>query len=90
MLSPRLLDLLRSYWKAVKPTANGWLFPGKKPDHWIHPTAVQRAAQKAGLQAGLRKRVTVRALRHTFGTRLDARGIGIATINTLLGVLVSA
>ena len=29
MLSPHLLDLLRSWWKAARP--QGWLFPGRDP-----------------------------------------------------------
>ena len=30
MLSPSLLTLLRTYWKAVRPHA--WLFPGREPE----------------------------------------------------------
>ena len=30
MLSPKLLDLLRTYWKAERPRAE-WLFPGRDP-----------------------------------------------------------
>jgi len=58
MLSPRLLELLREYWKVVRPS--GWLFPGKKPGHYISISAVQRNAQKATLHSRLGKSVTVR------------------------------
>src|SRR4030095_12935372 len=58
MLSPRLLELLREYWKVVRPS--GWLFPGKKPGHYISISAVQRNAKKATLQSRLGKSVTVR------------------------------
>jgi integrase len=30
MLSPKLLDLLRAYWKAEHPRSE-WLFPGRDP-----------------------------------------------------------
>jgi integrase len=29
MLSPKLLEILRNYWRAVRPKE--WLFPGKPP-----------------------------------------------------------
>src|SRR3954462_4441406 len=40
MLSPRLLELLREYWKAARPTP--YLSPGKDPDKPIHPHTVQQ------------------------------------------------
>jgi integrase/recombinase XerD len=38
MLSPKLLELLRSYWKAARPKT--WLFPGLDPDRPISAAAV--------------------------------------------------
>jgi len=83
MLSPKLLELLRAYWKVVRP--RDWLFPGSTPDRPIDITMVQKAAQKAGVQAGLRKRVTVRALRHSFATHLMEAGANVRIIQVLLG-----
>jgi site-specific recombinase XerD len=83
MLSPRLLELLREYWKAVRPS--GWLFPGKKPGHHLSISAVQRNAQKATLRSGLGKNVTVRALRHSFATHLLEAGTNVRIIQVLLG-----
>jgi integrase/recombinase XerD len=45
MLSPKLLDTLRSYWKAVRP--KDWLFPGGHPGQPITREAVEDACQKA-------------------------------------------
>ena len=83
MLSPKLLELLRAYWRVVRP--KDWLFPGSKPNRPIDITMVQKAAQKASVQSGLRKRVTVRALRHSFATHLLEAGTNVRIIQVLLG-----
>ncbi len=53
MLSPRLLALLREYWKVVRPT--DWLFPGVVPGHHITGQSVHRACVQATRDAGLGK-----------------------------------
>src|SRR5208282_4827258 len=45
MLSPRLLEMLRTYWQAVHP--KNLLFPGDIPDQPISTFAVQDACKKA-------------------------------------------
>jgi integrase/recombinase XerD len=45
MLSPRLLEALRSYWKVARPRT--WLFPGDLPEQPITKGAVEAACQKA-------------------------------------------
>src|SRR5258705_10515027 len=70
MLSPRLLALLREYWKADRPTQ--FLFPGNVPDRPITPRTVEKAGRDAGEAPGLAKNVTVDAWRHGFpSTRLE-------------------
>ncbi|MEW6737251.1 MAG: site-specific integrase [Acidobacteriota bacterium] len=83
MLSDRLLEILRAYWRAVQP--RDWLLPGIFPNQPISINAVQRACSKAGLVAGLKKKVTVRALRHSFATHLLESGTDVRTIQILLG-----
>jgi integrase/recombinase XerD len=61
MLSPRLLDLLRRYWKVVRPES--YLFPGRHPDRPIAPRTVQRVCQAALAASGLKKRVSPHTLR---------------------------
>jgi site-specific recombinase XerD len=83
MLSPRLLEVLREYWKAARPT--GYLFPGRDPERPIHPRTVNQACRDACQASGLSKRVTVHTLRHSFATHLLESGSNIRIIQVLLG-----
>ena len=83
MLSPRLLDVLRAYWKAFHPTL--WLFPGDLPDQPITRDAVGQACQKAHRASGITKPITPHSLRHAFATHLLESGTDVRTIQLLLG-----
>jgi integrase/recombinase XerD len=78
MLSPKLLEILRAYWKAAHPKE--WLFPGAHPGLPITREAVEDACQKAHRFSGLSKPVTPHSLRHAFESGTDVR-----TIQLLLG-----
>lgn len=83
MLSPRLLELLREYWKAARPTE--YLFPGHRPNKPISTRMVHLACRRARDASGLGKRVTVHTLRHSFATHLLEGGTNLRTIQILLG-----
>jgi integrase/recombinase XerD len=83
MLSPRLLTLLREYWRVVRPAE--WLFPGGIPGRPLTASSVQRVCTRAVRGAGLDKHVTVHTLRHCFATHLLEAGTDIRTIQILLG-----
>ena len=83
MLSPRLLAVLREYWKVSRPT--DWLFPGDVPGRFLTPGSVHRLCVQAAHAAGLGKHVTVHTLRASFATHLLEAGTNIRTIQMLLG-----
>jgi len=83
MLSPLLLEILRSYWMAVRPKE--WLFPGIHDDRPITKDAVEAACEKAHRFAGLSKPVTPHSLRHAFAVHLLEFGTDLRTIQLLLG-----
>ncbi len=83
MLSPRLLEILRNHWRAVRPKE--WLFPGIRDDRPITKDAVEAACQKAHRLAGLSKPVTPHSLRHAFAVHLLESGTDLRTIQLLLG-----
>ena len=62
MLSPKLLAILRTWWKVDRP--RHWLFPGERPETPITRAAVQRACQIAARRARLAKPVSPHALRN--------------------------
>ena len=82
-LSPALLEVLRGYWKAYRPS--GYLFPGAREDRPLDPSAVQRSCVRARLEAGLAKPVTTHTMRHCFATHSLEAGTDLRTIQHILG-----
>jgi integrase/recombinase XerD len=85
-LSPRLLEVLRAYWKWRKPKT--YLFPSlyrKRPEQPIDSKTVWYAVREAARRAGIKKKVSPHLLRHSWATHLLERGTDLKTIQVLLG-----
>jgi integrase/recombinase XerD len=83
MLSPHLLALLRTWWKAARP--QGWLFPGRDPAQPMTTRQLNRACHAAAQMAEIDKRVSLHTLRHSFATHLLEQNIDVRVIQVLLG-----
>jgi len=66
LLSPRLLQELRSYWREERP--DPWLFANRKGDGPLNVTSVQKAYAKAKHDAGVVRGHGIHTLRHSFAT----------------------
>jgi len=83
MLSPSLLELLRTWWRAARP--QGWLFPGRNQVQPMTTRQLNRACHAAAEAAGIERNVSLHTLRHSFATHLLEQNIDIRVIQVLLG-----
>ena len=83
MLSPRLLEILRNWWRLEKPKP--WLFPSNIPGRHITRFAVEDACQEARRVSGVSKPVSPHSMRHAFAVHLLEHGVDVRRIQLLLG-----
>jgi integrase/recombinase XerD len=88
MLSPKLWEALREYWRGLRRKPRNWLFPGGRShtgDRHISPKTIWNACGSAAQRAGIRKKIHPHTLRHCFATHRLEAGADLRTIQILLG-----
>jgi site-specific recombinase XerD len=81
-LSTTLLEMLRVYYKAVRP--QDWLFPGRYGHH-LSSRVIDHACLRVRRKLGIKTKLTVHTLRHAFATHLLDAGTNLRTIQMILG-----
>jgi len=82
ILSNKLLNLLREYFKEYKPKY--WLFEGNGGKQFSKRT-MQKIFQNAVMKSGIKKRATLIILKNSFAVHLIEKGVDIRYIQQLLG-----
>ena len=83
LLSTRLLEVLRSYWRRYRPQR--WLFENASGDGPICAQTAQRVYWRARDRAGIAPLGGIHTLRHAFATHLIEAGVDVHTVQCLLG-----
>ena len=83
IISPTLLQLLREYWRLMRPP--NWLFPSYDTTSPLSIATAQKTFHKAKQLAGIQKIGGIHSLRHAYATHQLEDGMPIHQLQRLLG-----
>lgn len=84
ILSPKVLDLLRTYYRCHRPKT--YLFESQgKSGVFLSDSTLNAVVKKSAVKAGIRKKISFHTLRHCFATHLLEKGVNIRMIQELMG-----
>jgi site-specific recombinase XerD len=84
ILSKKALELLRTYYKAIKPSV--YLFESnQKKGGYLSGSTLDKIVKRSAEKAGIQKKISFHTLRHTFATHLLEAGVNIKLIQKFLG-----
>ena len=83
LLSPRLLEELRNYWRVDRPRP--WLFPNRAGSDHLPVGTAQRAFYALKERVSITRGHGIHCLRHSFASHLLEAGVDLPTLQRLLG-----
>ena len=83
LLSERLLNELRTYWREYRPKR--WLFPNQIGTNHMSKDTAGRIYYRLKERAGITHGHGIHTLRHSFATHLLEAGVDVRTIQILMG-----
>jgi len=83
LLSSRLLEELRAYWREYRPRK--WLFEGAREGAHLTVATAQKVFDRAKERAGIQHGKGIHSLRHSFATHLMEAGVPLPVLQRLMG-----